>query len=545
LPADRNDDVMTPPNEDAPLDRARRRRFTIAAGVAAAVAVAWFHIGSIGAPFGAVEINSGSYYGPSTRTYDDYGFGVVRGVPVYKTRYQALAEGVLYFNHPPGTFWLAAMFGPTEAGIRAPFVVCGVLMCAFFAAFAAAYAGGAAAIAAAAALALSPAFTFDGVTACDTPTGAAGLALLLVARLRPRGRGAAFLARATTGALAFLGAWLDWPFAWWLLALAAAAPGPSIKDRLRFLRLPWACGLIGAVSVFAWQTWAVRAPAFGWTRELGSLDTGAAALILDRPPTWAWLRGVGDRMLEGFPPIFLLTGLLALPFAATGNRLRAALVLTIPGAVNALVFAKHAVAHVQFVMWLGLPLAFGLAVALRACARRGTTGVVVSTLVALAVVGASARASIVLRDELATDFFKELGVTIDSWSVDRAEEFPPKVMPPKRLWSVGHNLPYDYAYYVQAPVRRSGVFGAEALDHLIAATPPDFGVRVLVMDVVVEDESGRRPAFAVDDRLRERLRDVEAVDVPSLKGKRIGAGRLRPTAFFVERARVFNLRDAR
>ncbi|HYC76176.1 MAG TPA: hypothetical protein VEI02_00995 [Planctomycetota bacterium] len=470
------------------------------------------HAPHLDAPFGPYEQNLGCYFGPFAVSWADYGFAPLRGLMVYKTRFQHLYEAVVYQNHPPGCAWATLPFGTDERALRTPFVLAGAASGALLAALLWRRFGAPRAAACGLAWSLSPAVAFDGVAEYAPVVAVVGLAMLLAQRRAweaDRGRGVAVFG---VGAAAFVGVWCDWTFVWWLPALTFVSGARRPAALARRLAAPAIGAALALASLFLWRRWASEAPAMGGSRGMGAVDVARSALI-DRGFDLGWyFEGVGARLVEGFPwPMLALGAVGIVGWFRTDRGLAAALLL--PAVVNALAFAKHAATHVQFVTWFGLTAAAAVGdLSLRLAGNGGRVRRVAAAALPVAAAAASLVMTLAVVRGRATPFFRELGRVADAECADLGPD-----LALRRLWAIGCNLPFAYAYYVQAPMFAAGVRTPADLEALRTTTRDGVGAKLLVVEMRSDGPWFGAAAVAPTPELKAVLATMPRRDVPELR----------------------------
>ncbi len=490
-----------------------------------------FHLPHLNEPFGSHEQNSGCYFGVFARSFADHGALTLRGVSVYKTRFQPLSEAILYQSHPPGVGWIASIFGVEEWCIRLPFVIAGALCGALLCLLLAGTVGSLRAALAGLLFALSAGVAFDGVVSQETMVGAAGLSLLLAFR-RANDDDAKRRHRLAVVGVAFAGVWLDWTFAWWLLALIPLAPRKNAAIFVRALAGPALASIVSLALLFLWRHWAMQAPAFVGRAVTGGVDAFAAA-VTDRRPSWQdFAAGACARIGESMPGAVLVCGGLGLwRWFRVGRGLAAALLA--PVVLNALVFSHHFATHVQFVSWIGLTVAAAVAAGAEALRRPMLRRV--GLLMMVLIVGWTAFDARSVWGGRSGTYFRDLGAFFDR----EAAEIPPG-RPPRRIWYTVCNLPYAYAAYINTPYVAAGVVTDEALRTLIACLPPGVGLKFIAVTVDLEPAEGPAAQFQLDAELEARLALSPFREAPELRG-RVPTDRYGKVAAVARSARVYEV----
>lgn len=471
----------------------------------------------LAAPFGLEEINAGCYFGPFAQSWERYGFGSLRGVPLVVSPYKQPAAGLVYLNHPPGTAWLLGGWGSAPWSLRLPSALGLALACGLLAGFLRTHLGTGRALAAGLLLGALPVLGFHAQVSYETLVLPAGLAALLAAdRLRSGG------ARWWPGLLAasaLLGPWLDWAYLFFIPALAPLLLG---RPRgLRHLVLAGGLALLSTAGVLLWRSWALESTLLE-NRTLPEVGSVAATVLSSRLSAAGLLAASWRNLSVGLTLPVLLA---ALPGAAwlLARRPRPGLALLIAGILNPLVFSRHAEGHVFYYAYLA-PLAAAGVAALPAPGRR-----LLPALAAVqgAVILWAAAATVRTHDRAHVPFFADLGRAIDEAAADR--DAAGRI---RRVYRVHHDAPQVYPYYTRAPF----LTPTTAPEGLKAARrrPADTGLRFLHLRI-----SGPVPGVPYEE-LQDYLEPFPSRRLPRLEGTFTRP--LTGQRYQVTEARVYTLR---
>ncbi len=377
-------------------------------GLAALVFVAgilaylpWAHL-----PLGLCEFNAGGYFGPFARSFSHFGFGELRGIPLPgHAAHLPEAAGEPYLNHPPGTAWLLAAFGSSEAALRAPTLVGHALAAVFLCLICArCFTRGVALVAGLTWLAVPAAALYSQVSyeAVVMPLGL-GLwwATLAAATAEPRARPGW---RVLQGTFALLGIWADWFFVFYATSLVLLVLRRSWRETIAGLWAPALGGALGLGLLVVWVQWALGAAfvpeslrALGWKALLVQNTAG----VVDAA---TFCRESFRRLVEGYGLVLPLGALLGLvPLFRRAPRLGCALLVL--GLQGPCLFPFHAHGHV--IHWAALG-PFCVAAVAALAHQGGRLGLALQVVVLLA-------CAVVTGKQMASDrvpLQKQLGATM-------------------------------------------------------------------------------------------------------------------------------------
>ncbi|MEZ5962514.1 MAG: hypothetical protein R3F56_01590 [Planctomycetota bacterium] len=406
-----------------------RHDLTHVGGLCALLACgALLHLLQLHAPFGFGEGNAGSYFACVAKGYRDIGFFALRGSPFVPDLYGGLEP---YLHHPPGGFWLAAMFGADEAGLRGTTLLAHLVATVALVELLRPSLGSLRALLAGAVFLVLPVFYID-IQASQWPfTIAFGLLMLLGYERQKTSSSRGW--RALTLVMALLGPWADWHFGFFCLALVPLtelrAPG------LRRLAFAWGLSGVSLLLFLLWRQWAAQAPI--WSHPGAGISNAGLVqgTILSRPPFLDQLRGMASCSNRALTLPVLAGLVLGLPsLLRRAPRLTAALVVA--GLLGSLLFGNHVLTHTDFPSMLGALAAASASAMLLRHRAGGVLGVVV-----LAAAGWQAYTRV---RQARTAFFRDYGRAATA----ATHEVQPDGS--ERRYVVASDLSWGYRYYVDS-----------------------------------------------------------------------------------------------
>jgi hypothetical protein len=398
-------------------------------------ATAW-HLPGIGRPFGAADVNAGAYFGNFLRTFERFGFGALRGVPLAEQMKYEPAQGTPYFNHPPGLTWWMYSIGTSEAAMRVATLLPTMLAGASLLELLRGRCGLLVALLASLAFLLLPSNALLCQASYETAVLGCGLPLLLATERILQGAPRRRLWQGVQVAATFTGTWSDWSFLFFCVALLPVAAGR--QGALRALLVPCVSGLAAVGSILLWQHWALLAPTWSGKRREQDVFALLKEHVGERAPLLDFLSGAWRSLSLAntwLVPIVASPGLLLLAWRDP----RLLLALSCAGALHPLLFSKHAVDHFHFHGYLGPLFVAGLGA--RAHYQIPAARNFAATLCAGAALFA-AFVSLDLRRKNETTLFRELGESLSALADDGA---------PDGGFLVASNFPHLYAYYTSSP----------------------------------------------------------------------------------------------
>ena len=488
------------PSTAAPGVERALRPGGIAGAALLLLAAALLHGPRLDAPFGLHE-GGGDLYGCFHRVWDDFGFAALRGTPLRPQRFGTLEGAGPWLDHPPLLLWVSGALAASEWALRLPTVLSAWLAAVALFLLLRRALGGWPALTAALLLLLVPMVSLFAQMSYEDAVLAAGLWLYLAAlRAREAGprRGAW---TALLAALAIVGPWIDWAFAFYGLGLLALLGERSLGRTLKHVLLPGACALLSLAAMQAWRVWAPQVPAIPVRLEALGFSDLVAHAVQPRPEVGGFAHSALPLLARGFTLPVLVLGALGLPLLWRRlPRLTAALL--VPGALFPLVFAWHSARHYGFFNYL-TPLLAGGAVALLLAPR--ALPAALRALAGAALVAATAFAAARWQAAASTSFFRDVGAELDAAASDGQ--------------AVLHNFRVVYPWYVHSPrVVLTPVTTTAELQTARALFAPDERLSLLWLEwETVPDDGVARPSEPTDEALAGWLARQPSRRLPSLE----------------------------
>lgn len=406
-----------------------------------ALLAATFHLPRLQQPFGGDEINAGLFFGIVNKNFASLGFAELRGAPVGWKRWHADDRAIPYLHHPPGLFWWMTALGTAEWAHRAPTVLCALVAALLLFALLRPRLGTFAAAVAAATLLGVPSFTLYSQASYETVVVAFGLLLWWThARFTAAAIGARAGWAVAVAATAFAGAWMDWSFVLFCLALPIVTASRAVGRTLRDLALPAAAAGLAAATIVVWQDWASQSPHLLQDMPRATVRAMLENNILQRPPIDAWLAGAASLIPATASMPVACAALLGLPLLFR-RAPRLALATMFAGIAHFTLFATHATNHPHFYCFFTVPLAaaVGAIATLGADASRLRRGAAVVAIALTASAWFASAKAVAAND---TDYFRDLGRVLDTAATGEGRSPYGRVL---------HNAPRVYPYYVESP----------------------------------------------------------------------------------------------
>jgi len=464
-------------------DVGRARLGGLAGALLLLLAAALLHGPRLDAPFGLHE-GGGDLYGCFHRVWDDFGFAALRGTPLRPQRFGTLEGASLWLDHPPLLLWVSGALAASEWALRLPSVLSAWLAAVALFLLLRRALGGGPALAAALLLLLVPMVSLFAQMSYEDAALAAGLWLFLAA-LRAREPGPARGAwTALLAAIAIVGPWIDWAFAFYGLGLLALVGKRSLRRTVANVLLPAGCALLSLGAMQAWRLWAPHAPDVPARSAALSLPDLVEHAVLARPAAGDFAQSVLPLLARGFTLPVLVIGALGLPLLWRRlPRLTAALL--VPGLLFPHVFAWHSARHYGFFAYLTPLLAGGAAALL----TPRTLPAALRALAGAALVAATAVSAAHWQAVASTSFFRDLGAELDAAAADGH--------------AVLHNFRVVYPWYVHSPrVLLTPVTTTAELQAAQALLPPAEPLRLLWLEwETVRDDGTVRPSEPTDEAL--------------------------------------------
>jgi hypothetical protein len=309
-------------------------------------------------------------------------------------------------------------------------------------------------------------------------------------------------------ALASFGAWMDWCFGFFVLALAALCWRAGLRFAMRVAVAPALAALFSLAMVFVWTKWAKSAPFF--PSDAGQAESVAAMLeraLGTRPAFGEFCSYAVQNLRDGFTlPVAAICTVGFCLFWRWDRRLAVASI--IPAILNPAVFANHATSHLMFWCYMAVPLAGGLA-ALAGFVERLSHSVVIASMAAGCVLYVPVAVTIRYKIGATVPVFRDLGATLTLMAESpRSDGQLPTI--------VATNSFRSYPYYVRSDkVYLGPVVEIEKIEH---ARNGGARVQFVYVEAILEASDGSRVPMTAPNLL-QWLRSCPARDLPALRGR--------------------------
>jgi len=488
-----------------PHDRSVLERLAVPLLIAVGLGL---HLPWLMAPFGFHDINAGGYFGPFAQSWHRFGFFELRGVPLgawILTIPMSPAEGLPYWNHPPGFAWVTGAFGSAEWQLRLASLLGVIASGPLMFAFARRHLGSAAAFIAGLLVLAAPTVAFYSVMSYESLVLSLGLAMWLLHERVGRGGGTA--TRLGVLVVCFVGTWMDWAFGFYVLALLPLSLPAGFADLARRLWRPWLVYFVALLLIVLWIWWSKQAAGLPPPRAGATLADRAGHAVFGGPPPAVFFANLGRTLCEAFTlPVLIVAAVGAVP--ALWKMPRIMLTALLPAVLNIGIFRAHSANHVMFVAYLAPAVALAAACLLQQLGRlRPMRPPVVLAAVALVMtmVWHSWERKRGASQPLMARFGTAVSEIADAPSPDADT----------RSVLVATNVPQYYPYYISSP----RVLLTPVLSH--AELERQRGAAARLRYVYVQSEVrmvGEPPVAPPDEPLRAWLQQFPRHELPQLVG---------------------------
>lgn len=487
-------------------------------------------------PYGSLEINP-QYYEQSVRNFEQWGFDTLQGLPMCNFPVGEAEQCLPNMHHPPLPFWIDYALGSKEWQIRldaaffsfASAAVLFLLMRRRFGDLASGFAG--------LLLVLTPMHGFYGSGSCESFVLWTGLALMWAfrAQIEASSKGRRLALGLTTGLVAFMGPWTDWPFVFFCAGLVPLAwpkqgsLGERSKGTLGRLVSPAIPAALGAGAMLWWRHH--KQNSWRGASDPSNEFSGLFDFTVQKRPSWTeWAEGMWRYFRDAYTvPLVVVAGIGSAFLIARAPRL--GLGLLVAGVLYQTVFASHALEHHYFQAFTapfvcaaaGALLRFGLGAASKVSTQARWIVLGLGTVLALSV----GLRTVQIVENTGTSFYVDVAAVLERST--RADDDPEG---PVR-YTVGTNVIHCPCYLTEPQVFPIPVTDPQILAE-VAGSPRQEGLRYLWL----------RPAYpndpANDPQLVALLNSFPMREIPELAGASIDLGG-RGTPFVYEKAFLVTL----